>query len=90
MVLVLIPWVGWTRALPFLTVLAPSERYHQRCRRAHKKLTDWARQMLGQVRRGISANLRKMGIPTLAFYVGADARLMPGRYGATKPARIVT
>lgn len=53
MVLVPIPWVGGTWALPFLTVLAPSERYHQKCRRAHKKLTDWARQMLLQVRRWI-------------------------------------
>jgi DDE superfamily endonuclease len=53
MLLVPIPWVGWTWALPFLTVLAPSERYHQKCRRAHKKLTDWARQMLVQVRRWI-------------------------------------
>lgn len=54
MVLVPIPWVGWTWALPFLTVLAPPERYHQQCRRAHKKLTDWARQMLVQVRRWVS------------------------------------
>jgi hypothetical protein len=53
MLLVPIPWVGWTWALPFLTVLAPSERYHQKCRRSHKKLTDWARQMLGQVRRWV-------------------------------------
>ena len=53
MVLVPIPWVGWTWALPFLTVLAPSERYHQKCRRGHKKLTDWARQVLRQVRRWV-------------------------------------
>jgi hypothetical protein len=53
MMLVPIPWVGWTWALPFLTVLAPSERYHQEHRRYHKKLTDWAYQMLGQVRRWV-------------------------------------
>ena len=53
MLLVPISWVGWTWALPFLTVLAPSERYHQRCRRSHKKLTDWARQALIQVRRWV-------------------------------------
>jgi hypothetical protein len=53
MALVPIPWVGWTWALPFLTVLAPSERYHQKCRRSHKKLTDWARQVLRQVRRWV-------------------------------------
>jgi hypothetical protein len=33
-------------ALPFLTVLAPSERYDQERGQRHKKLTDWARQML--------------------------------------------
>jgi hypothetical protein len=53
MLLVPIPWVSWVWALPFLTVLAPSERYHQRCRRSHKKLTDWARQVLVQVRRWV-------------------------------------
>src|SRR5690242_2120615 len=53
MVLVPISWAGWTWALPFLTVLAPSERYHQKNRRSHKKLTDWARQVLLQVRRWV-------------------------------------
>ena len=40
-----IPWAGRYWALPFLTVLAPSERYHRQRGRRHKKLTDWARQM---------------------------------------------
>lgn len=51
MVLVTIPWARAVWALPFLTVLAPSERYHQERRRQHKKLTEWAGQMLKQVRR---------------------------------------
>jgi hypothetical protein len=51
MLLVPIPWAGRVWALPFLTVLAPSERYHQERGQPHKKLTDWARQMLLQVRR---------------------------------------
>jgi hypothetical protein len=34
-----------------LTALAPSERYYQDRARAHKKLTDWARQLLFQLRR---------------------------------------
>lgn len=46
-----IPWAGRYWALPFLTVLAPSERYHQKLGRRHKKLTDWARQMILQLRR---------------------------------------
>jgi len=51
MLLVPIPWAKRVWALPFLTVLAPSERYYEGKLRAHKKLTDWARQALLQVRR---------------------------------------
>lgn len=51
MMLVEIPWAQRVWALPFFTVLAPSERYHQTQGRRHKTLTDWARQMLKQVRR---------------------------------------
>jgi hypothetical protein len=51
MLLVPISWAKRVWALPFLTVLAPSERYYQRLGKQHKKLTDWARQMLLQVKR---------------------------------------
>ncbi len=51
MLLAPIPWAKRVWALPFLTALAPSERYYRGKRRAHKKLTDWGRQMLLQVRR---------------------------------------
>jgi hypothetical protein len=51
MLLVPIPWAKRVWALPFLTVLAPSERYYQGKRRTAKKLTDWAQQALLQVRR---------------------------------------
>lgn len=50
MLLVPIPWAQRVWALPFLTVLAPSERYHEQRQQRHKKLTDWARQRLMQVR----------------------------------------
>ena len=46
-----IPWAHRNWALPVLTVLAPSERYYQRLGRPHKKLADWARQMVIQLRR---------------------------------------
>jgi DDE superfamily endonuclease len=46
-----IPWAGRVWALPFLTVLAPSERYARQQHRRHKKLTDWGRQALLQVAR---------------------------------------
>ncbi len=48
-----IPWAQRTWALPFLTVLAPSERYHQERGTRHKQLTDWARQMITQVRQWV-------------------------------------
>ena len=51
MLLAPISWAQRVWALPFLTVLAPSERYYQDRKRAHKKLTEWARQVLLQVRR---------------------------------------
>lgn len=51
MLLVPIPWAERIWALPFLTLLAPSERYHQERKQPHKKLTDWTRQALLQVRR---------------------------------------
>ena len=46
-----VPWAGRHWALPVLTVLAPSARYYQERGRRHKKLTDWARQMVLQLRR---------------------------------------
>ena len=51
MLLAPIPWAGRVWALPFLTALAPSERYCRERGRRHKKLTDWARQMALQARR---------------------------------------
>jgi len=44
MLLAPIPWARRTWALPFLTCLAPSERFYEKKARAHKKLTDWGRQ----------------------------------------------
>ncbi len=52
--LVPIPWAQRVWALPFLTVLAPSERYHQKRGKRHKTLTDWGRQMILQLRRWLS------------------------------------
>lgn len=46
-----IPWAGRVWALPFFTVLAPSERYHQERGQPHKRVTDWGRQMIAQLRR---------------------------------------
>ena len=51
MLLVPIPFAQRVWALPFLTILAPSERYYEGKVRAHKKSTDWMRQALQQIRR---------------------------------------
>ncbi len=51
MLLAPIPWAKRIWALPFLTVLAPSERYHRERNKRHKTLPDHARQMIMQLRR---------------------------------------
>jgi hypothetical protein len=51
MLLVEVPWAARVWALPFLSALAPSERYAAQQGRRHKKITEWAWQLLLQVRR---------------------------------------
>ena len=46
-----IPWAGRVWALPVLSTLAPSERYATERGERHKKITEWAWQMLLLVRR---------------------------------------
>jgi hypothetical protein len=46
-----IPWARRVWGLPFLTVLAPSERYSATRGRRHKSVVDWARQMILQLAR---------------------------------------
>jgi hypothetical protein len=64
MLLAPIPWAKRVWALPFLTILAPSQRYHAERDQRHKKLTDWARQLIAQVRRWL---------PDRAIIVVADS-----------------
>src|SRR5215217_350493 len=51
MLLVEVPWASRVWALPFLSALAPSERYAAQRGRRHKKITEWAWQMLLVLRR---------------------------------------
>src|SRR3712207_3388070 len=51
MLLVEIPWASRVWALPFLSVLAPSERYATQRGGRHKKITEWAWQSLLVLRR---------------------------------------
>jgi len=51
MVLAEIPWAGRVWALPFLTALCPSQRYHQQRGQRHKSLPQWAGQLIGLIHR---------------------------------------
>lgn len=51
MLIVPVPWSERCWALPFLTVLAPSEKANEEAGRRHKTTVDWATQMIKQVRR---------------------------------------
>ncbi len=51
MLLAQIPWAGRVWALPFFTVLAPSERYHAEHGLPHRTLANWACLMVSQLRR---------------------------------------
>jgi len=77
MVMAPMPWGGvW--GLPFLTVLAPSERHaHSRGQR-HKKLTDWARQALLQTARWLPGR-RVVAVADSSFSVIELLRVV-GRY----------
>jgi hypothetical protein len=57
MAMVPLPWAKRRWGLPFLTVLAPSQRYDDGKGRRHKKLTDWARQGILQIRRWLPNRL---------------------------------
>jgi hypothetical protein len=54
MLLAPVPWAARPWALPFLTCLAPSERYRQEHRKRHKPVLTWARQMVFQTQRWLS------------------------------------
>jgi hypothetical protein len=78
MLLAPIPWAARTWALPFLTALAPSERYCRERGQRHKKLTDWARQIMLQVRRWLPERelvlVAEMGFAALELLAALSRR----------------
>jgi len=85
-VLTVVPWAGRIWGLPFLTVLAPSERYNAERGRRHKTLPEWGRQMVRQVRRWL---------PDRALVVVADStyavlELLADAAGLPQPVTMVT
>src|SRR5512135_509245 len=86
--LLLVP-LAWARrvwALPFFTVLAPSERYNQQHRRRHKTLTAWGRQMIRQLRRWLP--LRRLVMVADSTY--AVLELLACAAKLIEPVAIVT
>ncbi len=59
-----IPWAGRVWALPFLTALCPSERYHPQRGQRHKPLPEGAGQLIGLLPRWL---------PAREVVVGADS-----------------
>lgn len=86
MLLAPIPWAKRVWALPFLTVLAPSERYHQERGVRHKKLTDWARQMIAQVRRWLPDRV----VVVVADSTYAVLELLSACGGLPEPVTMIT
>jgi hypothetical protein len=86
MLLAPIPWAGRVWALPFLTALAPSERYHQTRGRRHKKLTDWGRQLVWQARRWLPG--RAMVLVTDSSFAVIEFLAALGRYNITCVTRL--
>jgi hypothetical protein len=85
-VLTVVPWAGRIWGLPFLTVLALSERYHVERGRRHKTLPEWGRPMIRQVRRWL---------PDRALVVVADStyavvELLADAAGLPQPVTMVT
>jgi DDE superfamily endonuclease len=85
-VLAEVPWAGRIWGLPFLTVLAPSERYNVERGRRHKTLSDWGRQMIRQLRRWL---------PDCALVVVADStyavlELLAEAAGLPQPVTVIT
>jgi hypothetical protein len=72
--------------LPFFTVLAPSERYHQERGQRHKTLPDWGRQMLLQLRRW----LPDRAIVAVADSTYAVLDLLAACAGLRQPVVIIT
>lgn len=86
MLLAPIPWAGRTWALPFLTALAPSERYCQQRGRRHKKLTDWGRQLVLQARRWLPG--RELVVVTDSAFAALEFLAAVSRRGVACVTRL--
>jgi DDE superfamily endonuclease len=81
-----VPWADRVWGLPFLTVLAPSERYAEKRKRRHKTLAQWARQIIKQLRRWMAG--RTLVIVADSTY--AVIELLAACAGLATPVTFVT
>ena len=81
-----IPWASCIWALPFLTILAPSERYYESKIGCHKKLTDWARQIVFQLRRWLPNRY----LVVVADYSYAVLEFLAACQALSNPVTIIT
>jgi DDE superfamily endonuclease len=86
MLLVEIPWATRVWALPFLSALAPSERYAALRGRRHKKITEWAWQLLLLVRRWYP----EREIVAVADSTYASLKLLSRCRSLSKPITFIT
>lgn len=81
-----VPWAKRVWALPVLTALAPSERYYRERNVRHKKLTDWARQIIVLLRRWLLD--RKIVVVADSGYSALD--LLHACQHLSSPVTVVT
>lgn len=86
MLLAPVPWAGRVWALPFFTVLAPSDRYRTERGLPHRTLADWARLMVSQLRRW----LPKHAIVLVVDGTYAVLALLHHCRGLANPITVVT
>ena len=81
-----VSWAQRVWALPVLTALAPSERYCQEQGIQHKKLTDWARQIVSVLRRWLPE--RQLVVVADSGYSALD--FLYACKGLTAPVKVIT
>ena len=86
LLLVPIPWAKRVWAFPFLSILAPSERYYEQRKLRHKKITDWGRQMIRQLRRW----LPNRSLVVVADRAYAAIELLACAQGFQYPVTVIT
>ncbi len=86
MLLAYIPWAQRVWALPFMTALAPSERYYERRGRRPKTMTERAQQMIFQLRRWLPHQLLVM----VADSSYAALELLAACQALSEPVTVIT